>query len=269
MKFFKTIFVILLLIFSVNGKAKTFNHTTILNTILEDIIKIAIDKNTSDKEIGKIMKNLDKQGVKAEFTDIRRNDANEIIAISIAITKNGSTSSYSASSNTAIAKIIIDIEGDFISIHSDGLQIFGFGNQDELAKMMQERMAVFNDRLSAIDMDEFENNMKEQMEAFKNQFDNIDELKNRMERQKKLFSSFFPKFQDKFANEDEPNKQLPFLNNNATGLQNLEEYDYHQESKSTYIVNGKEMSKEAYEKVDKATIKSLQIKKEVLKSYKK
>ena len=46
-------------------------------------------------------------------------------------------------------------------------------------------------------------------------------------------------------------------------------YKFKETTKEVYIVNGKEVSKEDYEKMDKSQIKSLEIKKVNTKSYTK
>ena len=79
-----------------------------------------------------------------EFKKIIRNDNNEISAIKINITKNGSTSSYSANSNMGIYSIIIDIDRDFVSIHNKGIQVFGYKNNtdDAFVKKIQGQKKI-------------------------------------------------------------------------------------------------------------------------------
>ncbi len=174
-----------------------------------DITKIVIDKNTSDKDFSNIMTSLREKGAIATFKNINRNENNEIIAIDIDITKNGSTSSYSAKSNMAIHKIIIKIDAVNVSIHNEGLFLFGFSNLDEISKLIKQKEQVFNN-----------------------------------------FN--FPKFEE--IEEEVLDK---------------EKFNFSEKNKSTYIVNGKEMTKEAYEGMDKSKIKTLEIKKEVIKTYRK
>lgn len=263
-KFVIIVFIVGLALIMVSfNKSKNENHNTDKTDLIkpvEGIIKIEINKNTTDKEIGNIMISLNEKGIKTSFTNIKRNEVNEIIAINIDVTKNGSTSSFQASSDVAISKIIIDIDGDFVSIYNEGIQIFGIGSNDELAERIKKQMSFINDKIKDIDKEVLKNNIQEQIIAFKDKFGNIDELKKMMEKQKELFSYF---------NFDKNDFDRFFSENNSSGLQNPEKFSLQKETKSTYIVNGKKMSKEEYEKMDKSKINSLEIRKEVIKTYKK
>ena len=258
-KYFYIIPAIVLLLFTVNTIANTIKKSTkelSKKAILNDKINIVIDKDTSDEEFSKIMKSLREQGIVVAFKDITRNENNEITAIKINVTKNGATSSYSANSNLGIDSIYIDIEGDFVSIHNKGIQVFG-ANQystnendeatnpnDEIARMMQQSQAMFK-------------NHSQSMEA----------LRKMMEAQSKLFNNFNIDFNDE--KNDAFSMFFSNKNNQDKNELNPKDYNYQEKTKATYIVNGKEMSEEDYKKMDKSKINSLEIKKEVIKSYTK
>jgi hypothetical protein len=237
-KYFYVVPVFILLLITVNSVG--FNKDTIKQektSITDEKIKITIDKKTSDNDISKIMSSLRDKGIIAEFKNITRNENNEITAIKINITKNGSTSSYSANSNMGINSIIIDIDGDFVSIHNEGIQVFGFGNNNDdaiISQLMQRQQSFFN-------------NQSEEMEL----------LKKMMQNQ----NSIFENLNFNFDEDSDPFIERKDINKN--------DYRYNKTVKETYIVNGKEMTKADYEQMNKSQIKSLEIKKEIVKSYTK
>ncbi len=249
LKYFYIIPAIVLLFFTVNTIANTFKKPTkelSKKAILDDKINIVIDKDTNDDEFDKIMKSLKKQGVVVGFKDIIRNENNEITAIKINVTKNGATSSYSANSNLGIDSIYIDIDGDFVSIHNKGIHVFGNiqNPNDEIARMMQQNHALFQ-----------------------NQFQSMDALRKMMEEQSKLLSNFNIDFNDK--DNDAFSMFFSDKNNPNEDELNKDDFNYQEKIKSTYIVNGKEMSEEEYKTMGKSKIKSLEIKREIIKSYTK
>ena len=241
-KYFYILPAVLLLFYSINSIGKTKESKVksseiIIDKIKDDTIKIKIDKTTSDSNISDIMTSLKEKGITAEFTDIQRNEDNEITAIKINITKNGSTSSYSANSNMGINTIIIDIDGDFVSIHNEGVQVFGFGNSnnqddDEISKLIQQQRAFMN-----------------------NHSNGMDEIKKMIEQQRALFQSL--------------NMDDDAFFSNKTDNEDDDYFNFKETTKNVYIVNGKQMSEEAYRKMDKSKINSLVIKKEIVKTYAK
>ncbi len=246
-KVFGSILLIVLLLFTINVvSVNNLTLQTMSKVNLDDSIKITIDKSTSDDEISSIMTSLKEQGIIAEFKNIKRNENNEIISIKINITKNGSTSSYNASSNLGIDSILIDINGDFVNIHNQGIYFFGnrASSDDEIKKIMQMQRSLFN-----------------------NHFNDIEVFKKMLQQQSQLFSNL--------NIDDNNNDDLSlFFSNGAqkkssSGLIREEDYDYHEETKTTYIVNGKAMVEEAYNKMDKSKINSLEIKKEIITTYSK
>lgn len=79
---------------------------------------ISINKDTKDKELSDVKKKLKKEGITANFKDIKRNKKGEIIKISISIKSENSNASYNLNSDNPINPIHIswDENGNNISI---------------------------------------------------------------------------------------------------------------------------------------------------------
>ncbi|WP_299521395.1 M56 family metallopeptidase [Winogradskyella sp.] len=77
-----------------------------------------IDKNTTDAELDKIKADLKKDGLTLKFKSVKRNRSREITAIKIDAKSKNSNANYNISSDEAISpiKIVYDIENESISI---------------------------------------------------------------------------------------------------------------------------------------------------------
>ena len=228
--------VFLVLLYSIhalgNEPTKKSAQPTQIN---DEVTKIVIDKNTTDQQFSDIMKMLHDSDIKAAFKNIKRNANGEIIAIDIDLTKDGETSHYSANSTNAIQKITIKVDDDFISITSDGIDVAGFPNMPNIASgaMTQHSNAL-----------EMLKKMLQENDRFTSSFGSINE------------DPFFKQF-------------LSSPSGNANRFLNDNDYKYTKKINKTYIVNGKKVTEEAYEKMDKSQIQSLVIKNEVVERFDK
>ncbi len=83
-----------------------------------NIETIIISKNTTDTELKKVAKNLNKEGVTIKFKNVKRNDNGEITGMKIKVSSKKSSANYNVNSDDAIKPIKISIKnnGENISI---------------------------------------------------------------------------------------------------------------------------------------------------------
>lgn len=106
-----------------------------IHTVQNGKIKVTIDKNTKDSEFKTIIKTLKKHNIEAEFSGIKRNKNNEIIAIKIQLEDdNGNESNTSLSSDNPISTITLGAEKNSLYITSSDSNSFSFNGTHSLSK---------------------------------------------------------------------------------------------------------------------------------------
>ncbi|MBT8254336.1 MAG: hypothetical protein HKO90_07295 [Flavobacteriaceae bacterium] len=92
----------------------------------QESVEIVIDKTMSDQDLKALTSKFDKKGITLKFKGIKRNSADEIIAISITAKTESSSANYSSNSDDGIKPIRITIVddksitiGDGHAIHED------------------------------------------------------------------------------------------------------------------------------------------------------
>ncbi|WP_299362700.1 M56 family metallopeptidase [Winogradskyella sp.] len=100
-----------------NNKIIATNQNSLSNK-LSDISITVIDKNTTDSELDKIKDDLKKEGLTIKIKGVKRNNKGEITAIKIDAKSKNSNANYNVSSDEAISPvtIIYEIENESISI---------------------------------------------------------------------------------------------------------------------------------------------------------
>ena len=74
--------------------------------MMQKIIEVKIDKNTTDQELEEISESLKKEGVEFNYKNVKRNDNNEIIGINVNYKdSDGNTGNYALSSENPINAI--------------------------------------------------------------------------------------------------------------------------------------------------------------------
>lgn len=129
-KAFKTLIILpflALFFFSFNVKTEYRLSDSTNESVTGKSIELTIDKNTTENELAKIKKDLQKDGIDFTYT-VKHNDMKEIVAISISISGKGNdgatfNNSYNSSKDDkAITPLVIFIDQDqnLVSIGSKG-----------------------------------------------------------------------------------------------------------------------------------------------------
>lgn len=158
------LFSFLLLSFSKNTKESNSEKNI---TPLEQQITIVITKKTTKEELETIKKQMTDKGFGFNYSNVKYNDKNEIIAISIYykdLSKN--SGNYSVSSQNPINNIVIVSDGNRISVKSEGSSNQAFINQgsgeQNSDKSYEDRRRAMKER-----SDQMEREMEERMKEMK------------------------------------------------------------------------------------------------------
>jgi hypothetical protein len=135
-----------------------------MSSLINDEIKITIDKNTKNSEFKSIIKTLKTHNITAKFYGIKRNNDNEITAIKINLQDdNGNESNTSLSSNNPISTITLGVKNDSLYIVSSNSNSFSFNGTHSLSKHFdfsyddEDHVMTINGKI--VDF----NNLKEQL----------------------------------------------------------------------------------------------------------
>jgi len=231
----------------------TFNTKTIAQQkkIKKEVVKINVEvfallitKESDEKDLEEITKTFAKKGLKVKFAGIKRNNNDEITAIKIdAKTNNGKASaSYAANNDEGIPPIHISFDKEHNGL-SIGSNDNGHGHNYSFSDKRHRKIIKHSAKgkgakhvfISHDDNDEGH----EIHEIHIDMDEDGKEVKKEVIKIKKGDS----KGNFVFISDDDDDKNII----------------------TTYIVNGKKMSKAAFEKFDKDKIKTIEIKKEVKK----
>ncbi len=131
--------------------------------------KIIITKTSTLEDLERLKNQLKSEGLGFEYSNVRYNELQEIIAITISYKdKNNNSGTYSVNSERPINDIIIEAEGNQISVRSTGSSnqaIIQQGNAGPIADTDRG-----NDKASELmkqEMEEMEKEMEERMAAMR------------------------------------------------------------------------------------------------------
>jgi hypothetical protein len=214
------------------------------NVLDTNIKEFRIDKYTTDNKFLKIMEELKKEDIDIMFNNVERNEDEIITNIEIIVSKQDLSEEFQDSNPNGIAPIIIKISDSNIYVgyefnQNDDLFAFSGNMSDEMEhikKMMQRQMQIL-----------------QQIQGSSNNNDIYAKLfgNDMMQDSDKMIQQIMKQMMQ----DDEA-----FLNNQGLfSGQNRPKVKTEQKIVKRYIVNGKEMSEEEFQKIDKSKIKSLQI----------
>lgn len=179
------LFCFTLLSFSTDTTSQNLNNEFI--TVGKKTIKI--NKNTTREELETIKKTMADEGLGFDYSNVVYNNNSEIISITISYKdKNNNSGKYSVSSKEPINDIIIDSEGDRISVKSEGSSNQAFINQGNGGQDSDKNENSYNNAREAMEkeMAEMEKVMAERraamelrMQQQREQRDSLHALKNR------------------------------------------------------------------------------------------
>lgn len=196
----------------------TYNLFTKNNN--KEVIKIVITKNTTEKQLKAIKKDLKRDGVKINFKKVKRNSKGEITSIKIIATSKNSNMSYSSSDSNGIEEVTIKFEDDNLSVYNKNKNHHTYSNSHSSSK---------NNRTSI----------------------HIDSHNK----------------QAKHSKNHKIHKTI-HINKNSNGNDDNHVFILDDDGgNSTYILNGKKITKEEFKKMDKSKIKSLNINRETIEKH--
>ncbi len=218
---------------------------SIPSPVKEEAVIFKINKNTTDEDFLKIMEESKQKDIDIIFNNVERNEDGIITNIEIVVSKGDLNEEFADANPNGIQPIIIKVTDTniFVGYEFEQDDFFAFSNgnmQDEMSqiqKMMQRQMQLL-----------------QQMQGSSNN--------------NNLFAKFFGN--DMMSEPDKMMQQMmqqmmqgddAFFSNNANGTNNQGQAKAETKVKieKHYIVNGKEITEEEYQKMDKSKIRSLQV----------
>jgi len=212
----------------------------------ENAIVFRINKNTTDQEFLKIMEELKEKDIDIIFNNVARNEDGLITNIEIVVSKQDLSEEFSDANPNGIQPILIKItEGRIYVGYEFPEDTFAFSNGDmtdemvQIQKMMQKQMQMLQQMRGSSN-----NN-----DIFAKFFGNDPMMSNPQKMMQQMMQQMM---QDDDA----------FFSNSGLGNRNAQSQPKVRSNvkmEKHYIVNGKEMTEEEYQKMDKSKIRSLQI----------
>ena len=212
--------------------------------VKEEAVVFKINKNTTDEDFLKIMEESKQKDIDIVFNNVNRNEDGIITNIEIVVSKGDLNKEFADANQNGIQPIIIKVTDTniFVGYEFGQDDFFASSNgntQDEMSqiqKMMQRQMQQL-----------------QQMQGSSNN--------------NNLFAKFFGN--DMMSDPDKMMQQMmqqmmqgddAFFSNNSNGINNGQaKAKTNVKIEKHYIVNGKEMTEEEYQKMDKSKIRSLQV----------
>ncbi len=196
--------------FNVIAQAKSDTTTDIV-----DDINITIDSSTSDSDFEDIKNTLRDYNIKVEFSDIERNDLNEITGIGIKIyTENGQQSMSQMSSNVPIAQISFGRKNGNLYIGQDGQQfdMFTLFNRKSGFPSTFDNDSIFGNHFDHFDFNDFFDD--DAFFMFEGDSLNIDQLKEKMKHRFNFGNPQAKHFSFSYDNDkDHNNGRYSFIDN--------------------------------------------------------
>jgi hypothetical protein len=219
---------------------------TIPKRIKEDAIEFRINKNTTDADFLKIMEDLKKKDIDVMFNNVKRNEDGVITNIEIVVSKQELSKQFSDENPNGIQPILIKITDDKIYVGYEFPQdedVFAFSNgnaqsqMSQIQKMMQRQMQL---------LQQMRGSSNNNNDIFAQFFGNDDMMSNPDKMMQKMMQQMMQSDDAFYTNGQQRNNANP----KEKSAVKIEKH---------YIVNGKEMSEEEYQKMDKSKIRSLQM----------
>lgn len=257
------------------------------NDFNKKIIELIITKNSTKKGLVKIKKILEKESVKISFKKIKRNKQNEIIAIQINASNKESKVNYSTTNDKGINQITIKLDGKNIAIgNSNKHTIHYYGNQKESIHIDTDYKKHKKKKKHSISIHEDHDNDSHSNVFIVEGNEHGTYIVNGKKMSKEAFEKM-SKSNNTFINHSSENSNVVFITHdededsgnvhktirihkkkngdNSNLFYEIDDND--KNTITTYIVNGKKMSKEEFKKFDKDKIQDLKIEKtkEVIK----
>ena len=212
--------IVLIALGSYNLTAQSNLSTT--KEVINDI-NITIDKLASDSDFKDIKKTLKDYGIEATFSNIKRNDLNEITGISIALSsENGQQAMSQMSSNVPISEVSFGSKNGSLYVGQGSQQRNGiaFWNGNRNFPPHFNTDSIFSQHFQSFkqfSLDDFFND-KNSVFMFNGDSLTIDELKDKMmqnfsfknpssDRLSFLFNDDYDSSAGKFSFIDDPNKE--------------------------------------------------------------
>lgn len=248
-----------LMIFNTKTIAQGSDNEAEVIKIRSEILVLIISKKTSKEGLEKVKTKFAEKGLKLSFSGIKRNNDNEITAIEIdAKAKNGkSSASYSANDDAPIKpiKISFDSENNNLSIgstHSSHHE-YHFSTGDSKKVVIKKSREGH-----AEDVVHIETDIDHDSDASVHVWTSKDGKHKKIKRSKKVIVEI---------DDDGTETKNEVIKIRRSGSDDddvlvIGEGDDDSDTKTTYIVNGKKMTKEEFKKMDKKDIKTIEIKKE-------
>ncbi|MFV0541264.1 MAG: hypothetical protein ACK5MZ_08520 [Aestuariibaculum sp.] len=215
----------------------TLSNYAIANTTTN--VTITIDKNTTDANFEDIKNMLKENGITASFTNIKRNDLNELTGIKIKLTDGNSSSTSGFSSSMPIKQITFGRkDGNLFVIQGDGkdstrLSMQNMPNMGNIQQMFGFSTDSIANAFGSFSLNDFFND-ESGVFSFNGQNIDIDKLREQFEEQfgNGNFQSLFN------SDDDNQNQQFQFKDDPNT--------------EKLIIIDGKESNFETLDKLAKA-----------------
>ena len=177
-------------------------------------VTVTIDKQASENDFEDIKDMLSDYGINAKFSEIKRNDLDELTAIRIELKdQSGGTSVSQISGNLAISEITFGRkEGQlFVGQNNQRLNMFAFFNDGAIIPPQMEMDSLFSNRpftFQQFSFDDFFNNNSSSLKALR---ERIDKFFEEQGNTTDPFTFFFDNENDgtpgntKFRFKDDPN----------------------------------------------------------------
>ena len=226
---------------AMNTNIPTYN---IPSPVKEEVVVFKINKNTTDEDFLKIMEESKQKDIDIVFNNVNRNEDGIITNIEIVVSKGDLNKEFADANPNGIQPIIIKVTDTNIFVG------YEFGQDDFFAS---------SNRNTQDEMSQIQKMMQRQIQLLQ-QMQGSSNNNN-------LFAKFFGN--DMMSDPDKMMQQMmqqmmqgddAFFSNNANGTNNGQaKAKTNVKIEKHYIVNGKEMTEEEYQKMDKSKIRSLQV----------
>jgi len=187
---------------------KSFAHKRTFQQVTKDPnVVITIDKSTSEEDFKDIKKMLHENGITATFTNIERNDLNEVTGLKIKLNDNQSEAAEgNISSNIPIAPITFGRKDGLLFITTGNKQLGAFGlfNQNNMMPFGFDQDSLIGQNLQSFgnfNFDDFFNDSNSSI-FFNGKNMTMDELKDALNKQMAASGMNLNSMSFFFGNED-------------------------------------------------------------------
>jgi len=265
---------LLAFIFSFNTEVIAQKEKRKMVKIKVEVFAMLITKKSSKDDLNDLVKSFAEKGLNVKFSNVKRNSAEEIIAINIdAKAKSGkAAASYASDKKEGINEIQIsfDNENNNLSIgsgESHGMHNYSF-SENGLTKVIKHRVHKKGDNTFIYSDDD--SNEHSSTKIWLNEDGDTTKIKTRKMIIEIDGDHDGEKLHEIIINDEEGTEKevIKIKNKKGDGKGNfvfISEDDDDENTTTTYIINGKKMSKEVFKKMDPDKIKTIEIKKEVKK----